>query len=199
MPGALRQPPVVMNPDDQTLPRQSGPARPQSGTDEPAAVKMTGADAGNTEGQLAEAAPGSAAPGEAQPDNADRGEAASGALHAEAGSTPAALAHLRDESITEAILRLTGERAPDRSICPSEAARDVAAAAGRTDWPALMGNVRRMALRLQAVGEIEILRKGRPVPADQVRGVIRLRRAAAPATPVVPSTAGPADAADDAA
>ena len=199
MPGALRQPPAVMSPDDQTLPRQSGPARPQSGTDEPATAEMTGADAGNTKGQPAEAASGNADPGEAQPGDAKRGEAASGTPHAEAGSTPAALARLRDESIAEAILRLTGERAPDRSICPSEAARDVAAAAGRTDWPALMGNVRRIALRLQAAGEVEILRKGRPVPADQVRGVIRLRRAAVAVMPSVPGAAGPADAADDAA
>lgn len=199
MPGALRQPPVVMSPDDQTPPSQSGPARPQSGTDEPAAAEMTGADAGTTKGQPADAAPGNTDLGDAQPGDAEHGEAASGTPHAEAGSTPAVLARLRDESIAEAILRLTGKRAPDRSICPSEAARDVAAAAGRTDWPALMGNVRRIALRLQAAGEVEILRKGRPVPADQVRGVIRLRRAAASVTPAVPASAGPADAADDAA
>jgi hypothetical protein len=38
--------------------------------------------------------------------------------------------------------------------------------------------VRDAALALQREGAIEILRKGKPVPAEAVRGVIRLRRRA---------------------
>jgi hypothetical protein len=39
----------------------------------------------------------------------------------------------------------------------------------------LMPRVRKAALALQAEGRLEILRKGKPVPAEAVRGVIRLR------------------------
>jgi hypothetical protein len=38
-----------------------------------------------------------------------------------------------------------------------------------------MGPVRRVAIGLARQGRIEILRKGRPVPEAEVRGVIRLR------------------------
>ncbi|MFC7689309.1 DUF3253 domain-containing protein [Paeniroseomonas aquatica] len=40
-----------------------------------------------------------------------------------------------------------------------------------------MTPVRQAALVLQQAGAIEILRKGKAVPAEQVRGVIRLRQA----------------------
>lgn len=80
------------------------------------------------------------------------------------------------DAITLEILRQTAARGPDRSICPSEVAR--ALAAGETPWQKMMDPVRQAALRLQAEGRVEILRKGRPVPADAVRGVIRLRIAA---------------------
>lgn len=77
------------------------------------------------------------------------------------------------DAITEEILRQTAARGPDRSICPSEVAR--ALVAGEQPWQPLMDPVRKAALRLQAAGRVEILRKGKPVPADAVRGVIRLR------------------------
>ena len=78
----------------------------------------------------------------------------------------------RDEAIEATLLRLVGERGPGKSICPSEAARAVA-----PEWHALMGPVRRVAVRLAQAGRIEILRKGRPVDPADVRGVIRLRLA----------------------
>jgi hypothetical protein len=56
------------------------------------------------------------------------------------------------------------------SICPSEVARGLAPEA----WRPLLGAVRQAALALQAEGRIAILRKGKPVPAEEVRGVIRL-------------------------
>ena len=104
-------------------------------------------------------------------------------------SPAAAAARARDAAIAESILRLVAERGPARSICPSEAAREVAAAEGRAEWHPLMGNVRRIAGLLQAQGRVEILRKGRPAAAD-VRGVIRLRQAqagGAGADPAVPA------------
>ena len=94
-------------------------------------------------------------------------------------SPTATAARERDAAIAGSILRLVAERGPTRSICPSEAAREVAGGEGLAEWHRLMGNVRRVAGRLQAEGRVEILRKGKPAPAD-VRGVIRLRQ---PATP----------------
>lgn len=69
------------------------------------------------------------------------------------------------------ILTLAAAAGPEKSICPSEAARAMAP----EDWRPLMTATRRAALRLQAAGRIAILRKGKPVAAEDVRGVIRLR------------------------
>lgn len=69
------------------------------------------------------------------------------------------------------ILALAAKAGPEKSICPSEAARAMAP----EDWRPLMTATRRAAVRLQAAGRIAILRKGKPVAAEDVRGVIRLR------------------------
>ncbi len=119
-----------------------------------------------------------------------------GAAASRPGSPAAVRARARDASIAGSILRLVAERGPARSICPSEAAREVASAEGLAEWHGLMGNVRRIAGRLQAEGRLEILRKGRPAPAD-VRGVIRLRQPAT-AAPLAPHLdPGPHDVAAD--
>ena len=73
-------------------------------------------------------------------------------------------------AIAAEILRLTGERGPDSSICPSEVARTLEA-----DWRPLLTAVRTVAVRLSEAGRIDILRKGQPVSGGAVRGVIRLR------------------------
>lgn len=70
------------------------------------------------------------------------------------------------------ILALTALRGPGKSICPSEAARAVRP----EDWNRFMTETRRVAVQMAEAGEIEILRKGKPVAPDEVRGVIRLRR-----------------------
>lgn len=75
--------------------------------------------------------------------------------------------------IEAAILRLAGERGPDRTICPSEAAR--ALAGDHPDnWGPLMQPVRRVAVDLMKRGKVVITRKGRPVDPDDFRGVYRL-------------------------
>jgi len=79
-----------------------------------------------------------------------------------------------DAAIPEAILALTTAAGPGKSICPTEVAR--ALEPEEAAWRPLMGRIRRAALALQAEGRIDILRKGKPVAADAVRGVIRLRR-----------------------
>lgn len=86
-------------------------------------------------------------------------------------AAPADAAAIRRE-----ILRQTAARGPGGSICPSEVAR---ALAGGDDgpWRPLMGPVRRAAADLARAGRVEILRKGKPVPPEAMRGVIRLRAA----------------------
>ncbi len=76
-----------------------------------------------------------------------------------------------DETLIEAeILRLAAARGPAGSISPSDVAQSLA-----PEWRPLLGPVRRVATRLAAEGRIDILRKGKPVPPESVRGVIRLR------------------------
>ena len=72
--------------------------------------------------------------------------------------------------LSELILRLTEERGVGKTICPSEVARTVRP----EDWRPLMKKVRQVAIRLADEGRISIYRKGKPIPTDQVRGVIRL-------------------------
>lgn len=72
------------------------------------------------------------------------------------------------------ILRQIGAREPGKSICPSEVARAVARPG--EDWRAQMKPVRAEAMRLAADGVIAILRHGKPVAPEGVRGVIRLAR-----------------------
>ena len=76
-------------------------------------------------------------------------------------------------AIEAEILRQTAARGPGRSICPSEVARVLDA----DDWRRLMSPVRRAAAALAAQGRIEILRKGKSVAPEAMRGVIRLRAA----------------------
>lgn len=78
------------------------------------------------------------------------------------------------DAIAAEILRQTAARGADKSICPSEVAR--ALAPEDDAWRRLMGTVRATAIRLAREGQVEVLRKGKPVdPAGEIRGVIRLR------------------------
>ncbi len=83
-----------------------------------------------------------------------------------------------EAAIREEILRQTAARGAERSICPSEVARALAGGGEDGPWRPLMGPVRRAAVELARAGRIEILRKGKPVPPEATRGVIRLRAAA---------------------
>jgi hypothetical protein len=78
---------------------------------------------------------------------------------------------IEESDIEAGILHLTEASRPGASICPSDVARALS-----PDWRPLLGRVRRVAARLAEAGRIEILRKGKPVPPAQMRGVIRLRR-----------------------
>jgi hypothetical protein len=75
------------------------------------------------------------------------------------------------EAITAAMLRIAAERGPAKSMCPTDVARAVSA----ENWRPLLGPVRKVAADLARQGKIEILRKGKPINPDDMRGVIRLR------------------------
>ena len=77
-----------------------------------------------------------------------------------------------DDELEQAILHLLEDRSRDASICPSEAARHVAA----EDWRALMEPARMAARRLVARGLVEITQGGRVVDPSRAKGAIRIRR-----------------------
>jgi Protein of unknown function (DUF3253) len=77
------------------------------------------------------------------------------------------------QQLEDAILALVGARGPDRTICPSEAARAIGG--DHPDgWGPLMQPLRRVAVQLAREGRIIITRKGRIVDPDDFRGVYRL-------------------------
>ena len=77
--------------------------------------------------------------------------------------------------LEQAIAGLLDQRAPGRSICPSEAARAVG---GADDWRNLMPAAREAAARMAGRGEVVVTQKGRPVDALTARGPIRIARPA---------------------
>jgi hypothetical protein len=99
--------------------------------------------------------------------------------HASRPDHDAAPRPVDEARIAAAILRLVAERGPGQSVDPSEAARVLAPAAPAAEWQRLIRPVRRVALRLAETGQVELLRKGRPVAPAEAKGVIRLRLPAA--------------------
>lgn len=85
---------------------------------------------------------------------------------------------ITDEAIAGAIAALLAQRAPTASICPSEAARRLAAPG--TDWRPLMPAVRRVAAALAREGALRITQGEATIDPVQLeaglRGPIRLRR-----------------------
>jgi hypothetical protein len=78
-----------------------------------------------------------------------------------------------NDRLTQAILSMAGARGPDKTICPSDAARAVGG--DHPDgWGPLMQPIRRIAVRLAREGRIVITRKGKAVDPDDFRGVYRL-------------------------
>jgi hypothetical protein len=76
-------------------------------------------------------------------------------------------------ALEDTLLALAAARGPDKTFCPSEAAR--ALGGPHPDgWGQLMTPVRRMAVRLAHEGRLVIYRKGKPVDPDDFKGVYRL-------------------------
>lgn len=79
-----------------------------------------------------------------------------------------------DASAIEAmLLRLTGERGPDKTLDPTEAARSLGGS-HPDQWGPLMQPIRRVAVALAEQGRLVILRKGKPVDPRDFKGVYRL-------------------------
>jgi hypothetical protein len=80
----------------------------------------------------------------------------------------------RDEAAARrAILELLAERGPEKTICPSDAARALAGERFR----AQMETVRDAARDLVAEGRIEVTQRGEVVELDAAKGPVRLRTA----------------------
>ncbi len=71
------------------------------------------------------------------------------------------------------MLAIVHERGPERTACPSEAARAVAGD-HPDQWGPLMQPARRIAVSLMKQGRIVITRKGRVVDPDEFKGVYRI-------------------------
>ena len=93
-----------------------------------------------------------------------------------------------DQALEQAILQLLSERGRDKTICPSEAARAVAAATeasaeNSAAWQPLMEPARAAARRLAAAGRILITQGGHTVDPSTARGPIRLKLRGPSTTP----------------
>jgi hypothetical protein len=79
---------------------------------------------------------------------------------------------MSEPAIRDAILAQARACGPDRSFTPE----DVARALSSENWQSLLARIRREATVLAREGQIDVLRKGKPVDLDvEIRGVIRLR------------------------
>ncbi|HSP02439.1 MAG TPA: DUF3253 domain-containing protein [Acidimicrobiales bacterium] len=86
----------------------------------------------------------------------------------------------RRQRLEAAVLALAHRRAPDKTICPSDAARAVGGEAWRDDMDLARDVVRALA----ADGRVEVLQRGEPVPADaDWKGPIRVRYSGGGAAP----------------
>nr|WP_091846621.1 DUF3253 domain-containing protein [Palleronia pelagia] len=71
-----------------------------------------------------------------------------------------------DDEVAEVLMALARSRGPEKTFCPSEAARRLA-----DDWRPLMDDVRRVAATLP----LRATQRGRPVDPVAARGPIRLQ------------------------
>ncbi len=78
-----------------------------------------------------------------------------------------------EQRLRRSILDLLDRRRPGATICPSDAARDVAEA---DSWRGLMDPARRVAAALVEEGLVEITQGGRVVDLDTATGPVRIRK-----------------------
>lgn len=82
------------------------------------------------------------------------------------------MSKLSDQKIATAILQMLEERGSDKTICPSEVARELSP----DGWRELMPQIRKTADALKSDKQIEILQKGKRIDsAQRAVGPIRLK------------------------
>mmetsp|Transcript_3368 Transcript_3368/g.5905 ORF Transcript_3368/g.5905 Transcript_3368/m.5905 type:complete len:87 (+) Transcript_3368:1072-1332(+) len=75
------------------------------------------------------------------------------------------------ENIRKLILDKVGKRGKEKSICPSEVARDL----GGSEWRELMQLVREVGIELMDAGLIVVMQKGLVIDPRTAKGPIRYR------------------------
>jgi hypothetical protein len=78
-------------------------------------------------------------------------------------------------ALESAILEILHQRAPNKTICPSEAAKKVAGTQAKGAWQPLMEPARTAAQSLVAAGQIQATQHGHPIDLTTAKGPIRLR------------------------
>lgn len=73
--------------------------------------------------------------------------------------------------IKKAILQMAAQRGPDKTICPSEVAKNLFP----ENWRNQMQNIRDAAFELQVENQVQILQKGKLVDIETSKGPIRIR------------------------
>ena len=74
--------------------------------------------------------------------------------------------------IREVLLQLAAERAPEKTFCPSEAARRL----DHEHWRAYMAEVKAQAQILVKEGRLQVTQKGKVVNWDETQGPVRLQK-----------------------
>ena len=82
-----------------------------------------------------------------------------------------------DAALEAAILELLARRGAGKTICPSEAARQVAGPEAREAWEPLMEPARAASRRLASAGRLVVMQGGHPVDPSHAKGPIRLKKA----------------------
>lgn len=75
-----------------------------------------------------------------------------------------------NDKIEAVIMALAEARGAGKSICPTEAAREL----DDEHWRGRLGAVKQAAVRLALAGKVNILRKGKPVDPSDFKGVYRI-------------------------
>jgi len=73
--------------------------------------------------------------------------------------------------VSETILALSAARGKDKTICPSEVARQI----WQEDWRKHMDETRKAAFALRDKGKVVITQRGNEILGEEVRGPIRIR------------------------
>ena len=76
-----------------------------------------------------------------------------------------------NNNIKRTIIAMATQRAPDKTVCPSEIAR----ALFPGDWRMHMDEVRASAIDLQREGKVAITQNGQPVDVEHIKGPVRIK------------------------